>query len=551
MIAKSPEFITVILAGTKGARLFPLTSSKTPKHLMPVGGVAILSRLLDTIQSSGFRSSIIAVANDDSDTVPFLKDCGFVVKDSTATTDKSTDVTDPFLDQQHGLQHGSSQPNVTLEKEKGSNKDSQCFEVTVVAMSEDCTGSAEALRQLDSSIPSKSHVVVIPGDLVVLEEKILTKLVDTHRQGNIGVLTEPHSAVTMLLADVGEQDEHGIPLKESAKQKKGGLAREIEDIEYIGLSFGCDDATGTSKQAPRVVWKQSKVDVEDDDGTGSTPKLSFPKIRLHASSITRVRTDWSDLHTYAISPWVRKLLIARPAVDSLQGDIVPLLVSRQFKGVLSTFGETALQENKDMVGNLLGQPPFTTADSTLVASPEMDSSTTDKVVDGGKIHEYAVSAVVLESQSGSNSTNTVMALRASSVPAYLYSCRELVTSAVEDDNHIKNPCLNLPEKTQLQTKFHSVLLQDASTGEKVRCQFSTVGRRTKLGSKCRLNNVVVMDDVTVGDNCILQNSILGAGCSVGDNCNLNDCQVAPGATIPSGTKEKGESFFEDETAHDE
>jgi len=522
--------------------------------LMPVGGVPILSRLLDTIQSSGFSSSIIAVSGDDSVTVPFLKDHGFSVKDSATTTDKPDVTADPFLDQQHGLEHGSSNPHVTLEqKDISNNKALQSFEVTVVPLSEDCAGSAEALRQLDASIPSKSHVVVIPGDLVVLEEKILTKLVDTHRQGNVEVLTNPHSAVTMLLADVGEQDEHGIPLKESAKQKKGGLAREIEDIEYIGLSFASNDAisTRTFKQAPRVIWKQSKMDVEDDDGTGSTPKLRFPKMRLHASSITRVRTDWSDLHTYAVSPWVRQLLVARPHADSLQGDILPLLVSRQFKGVLATFGETALQENKDLVGNVLGQPPFAaTADET---SPEMDSSTTDKLLDSsGKIHSYAVSAVVLESKSEkSTNSNTVMALRASSVPAYLYSCRELVARAVEDDNHIHNHCLKLPEKTQLQTKFHSVLLQEASTGDKVRCQFSTVGRRAKLGSKCRLNNVVVMDNVTVGDNCVLQNSILGAGCIVGDNCNLNDCQVAPGTAIPSGTKEKGESFLQEEMAHDE
>jgi hypothetical protein len=51
-------------------------------------------------------------------------------------------------------------------------------------------------------------MVVVPGDLVVLKKNI-----------NLDALirSDDESACTALLVDVGEMDEHGVPLKESAK----------------------------------------------------------------------------------------------------------------------------------------------------------------------------------------------------------------------------------------------------------------------------------------------------------------------------------------------
>jgi hypothetical protein len=57
--------------------------------------------------------------------------------------------------------------------------------------------------------------VVLPGDLVVFETSVLAQLVDAHRQSNL--TSSVSTACTVLLADVGEQDEHGVPLKESSK----------------------------------------------------------------------------------------------------------------------------------------------------------------------------------------------------------------------------------------------------------------------------------------------------------------------------------------------
>jgi NDP-sugar pyrophosphorylase family protein len=90
------------------------------------------------------------------------------------------------------------------------------MKVTLLTLSEDCAGSAEALRQVSEKISENSNIVVMPGDLVVTEASVLTQLVNAHRQSNLPP-NNISTACTMLLAHVGEQDENGIPLKESSK----------------------------------------------------------------------------------------------------------------------------------------------------------------------------------------------------------------------------------------------------------------------------------------------------------------------------------------------
>lgn len=299
--------------------------------------------------------------------------------------------------------------------------------------------------------------------------------------------------------------------------KKGGLARDEEAMEYIALQQQ-QQHSPCSQLAPRVIWKQSKIDVEEDeDWVGQTPKLIVPKARLRGccgGMVTQVSTDWADLHVYVLSPWLRVCVRERNLL-SIQGDGIPLWVTRQFQGIRKTFGSHVRDAVVDRVLS-----PLVAGQQTLSTSEE----------------EYFVRAYVLDGWK---------ALRACTIPAYLYACREVVNRAIDDNhNETKNPCVALPLNTTVNDKFHSIVLDGATLGDKVTCKSSTVGRRCLINAKCRLNNVVVMDDVTVRDNCILQNSILGSGCTIGENCNLNDCQVAPGRDVPAGTKEKGESLMD-------
>jgi translation initiation factor eIF-2B subunit gamma len=411
-----------------------------------------------------------------------LKECGFIhCVLATAHEDK---VTYGVLKQVDGLQHISG--NSFLLKDS--------LAVTLHQLPEDCAGSLQALKNIEdlSLFSPSSHVVVLPGDLVITDSSVIKDAANSHRQGYSETL---ETACTVLLADVGEEDENGIPLKESAKAKKNGLSREEDMIEYIGLSMDIS----SSSFIPRVVWKQSKIDVEEDvDMVGTTPKLVLPKPRLRFGGLTRVRTDWHDIHVYILSPWVRKLCLARPTLFSIKDDLVPLLVEAQFRGIESAFGD---QE---------------------AARESFRNDEIDKV--------FAVRAHVFDG---------LKAMRASTLPAYLVACREIVKLSLSAGKH-SALYVSLPDGSNVNAKFHSAIIKGAEMGDKVQIKSSVVEAGTKFGAKCKLNNVVVLANTIVGENVVLQNAVVGEGCTIGENCSLSNVRVGHGKVIAPGTKEKGD-----------
>lgn len=154
-----------------------MTSADMPKHLLPVAGFPSILRLIQSL--SNFPELVIAVNQQDSLTLETL------VKEVCTLKDNTEDV--------WNLEYKATKQKITLLK-----------------LSEDCFGSADALRQVEAKhiIHPKTRVVVIPGDLVILKRHL-----------NLDALIRPSndSACTTLLIDVGEVDEHGVPLKESAK----------------------------------------------------------------------------------------------------------------------------------------------------------------------------------------------------------------------------------------------------------------------------------------------------------------------------------------------
>jgi translation initiation factor eIF-2B subunit gamma len=261
------------------------------------------------------------------------------------------------------------------------------------------------------------------------------------------------------------------------------------------------DASAPPPPLPRIVLKQSKMDIEaDEDMTGSTAKLHVPKARLRHGKLL-VKLSWDDVHVYSLAPWMRELLLARKGLSSLQEDLLPLLIARQFRGKMATFGKSLDQKSQE-----------TEETEGIQKSNEEDSP-------------YSVVAVVLEAKA---------VVRANTVSAYHFACRETVTNGER---------LTMPTESTWNGKFQTLVLKDTTLGAKINMKSSVVGRGCELGAKCRLNNVVVMDNVIIGENCSLQNTLIGSGAKLGNNCSLNDCQVGPGKEIEAGTKEKGESFM--------
>jgi hypothetical protein len=438
----------------------------------------------------------------------------------------------------------------------------------------------------------------------------------------------------MVFADVGAEDGNGTPLKESSKAKMGLLSRSEEDAEYVGLSsevpppssgslaspsYSRTSSASASAPSRRVVLKRSKLDVEEDEGTGSTPKLVVPRRRLHAAgadmrgggrmkggeggrrlplvatsdtdSVDRspsisLRTDLLDVHLYAISNWVFRLMHARPKMQSFQAEVLPLLIARQYRGVEAAFGPTAwrdesnrerlrgvlremdgvavvpedggcgggcdVESSRDKVSTLLGMYASGRANGGLGAFVPNggigpaggggggDEADPPDASSGPSFpasrHRFAVSAQVLSRGASS------LTLRACTIPSLLYGCGEVTARILKLDPDA-SASLVAPG-ARLSTKFNSILMPGCTLGEKVQTKSCTIGRDVVLGDKAKLNNVVVMDNATIGPNTVLQQCFVGANARIGANCNLKDCQVGPGASVPAGTRstEKGEAF---------
>jgi NDP-sugar pyrophosphorylase family protein len=205
----APEYVAVVLASSPGSRLFPVTSSELPKHMMPMAGIPVISRLLTAVAASGFQESVVLLSHEDQVTIPHLKKELVLEGDDSGSKKK-------------GYKISSTKPNLVLESLAGDEKG--LMKITILTLDADCQGSIDALRQVEDAavVPASSNMVVIPGDLVVFDASAFSDLCNTHRKGYQGVSNGAKSikittACTVLLVDVGEQDEHGLPLKESAK----------------------------------------------------------------------------------------------------------------------------------------------------------------------------------------------------------------------------------------------------------------------------------------------------------------------------------------------
>lgn len=272
-----PEFVAVILASTAGTRLFPLTSEgddesddefdalpqepdegeeedgdgdanaavmagsgdmtaqadssnndddpTVPKHLLPVAGTSILRRLLGSVATAGFVKCVVAVSASDN---------GLTAKTLLSDGSGISRISDNLLRMEAGnagSSSGSSSSGGGAKRGKKSSDGSSnaSMEVSIISLDSNCGGSADAIRHLSTvgAIPSSSHLVVMPGDLVLGSSLgdggTLRLLADAHRRGQepsevsttASVFSPP--ACTLLLSDVGDEDENGVPLKESAK----------------------------------------------------------------------------------------------------------------------------------------------------------------------------------------------------------------------------------------------------------------------------------------------------------------------------------------------
>ena len=234
--------------GAKEAEAAAGTSSDdddptVPKHLLPVAGTSIVRRLLGSVASAGFSRCVVAVAASDNG----LTAKSVLAEEAAASSggggsSSISRVGDHVLRLVIGGCSSSSSAGGGGKKGKGSTDGAvKTMEIYIVTLGASCGGSADAIRHLSGAgaVPASSHLVILPGDLVLAaslgDGSSLRLLADAHRRGQQSGCTRSERAgdasfappaCTVLLSDVGDEDENGIPLKESAKvrSERGGMS---------------------------------------------------------------------------------------------------------------------------------------------------------------------------------------------------------------------------------------------------------------------------------------------------------------------------------------
>ena len=213
----------VVLASSKGSRLFPMTTKDNPKHLLPVAGIPSIVRLLESL--SPFSQIVITVAEDDTKTLPTLLGNNSnisSINNNPSSQQQSTGLfTLAAANNSNNNNASTNTANKSCWELKSETKPGQ--RIYLVKLSEDCYGSVDVLRIVEETklIDPETRIVVFPGDLVILKKNT----------GLLEPLIRPSStevACTAMLVDVLEQDEHGLPLKESAKVRKEMYRKKVE-----------------------------------------------------------------------------------------------------------------------------------------------------------------------------------------------------------------------------------------------------------------------------------------------------------------------------------
>ena len=305
--------------------------------------------------------------------------------------------------------------------------------------------------------------------------------------------------------------------------KKGGFAREEEDIEFIAYN------TKTNQ----IIFKKSKIDIEEDHNQeGSTPKIQLSLHRLLNHKID-IRMDINDLHVYILSPWMLYILNhVRLNISNLQMEFIPLLISRQFRS----------STNLSSMQYVFGNENYWDKNyyHNTYKSNNNNKAIIDDFLNDKRYHSKNTFGVYGHIIPRRDETTQVLAVRCCTISSYLFANRDYLLRLINQQSSTSS-------SFYLDAKCQSIILYNDDQSKqnlphKITCKRCIIGKNITIGARCKLNNVVIYDNVSIGDNCTLQNSVIGYNVKIGDNVSLNDVQVSHDVVVANGTKLKNESI---------
>ena len=384
-------------------------------------------------------------------------------------------------------------------------------DVQVVAAADDAD-TADALRAAMPTVsPDAQVLAVVAGDLVT--DVRLSDVLATHVRGG--------AVATCLLAK--RRAWNGVDMK---------VGRPPKGAHYVGLA------------------NDRLLLMADEEHVDKVLKLRRPMLnqleKLGAPPVGNlvVHTDLLDAQLYVLdrAP-VSALLDAKPHMTSLQLDVVPALVRRQFRGEVA------------------GSNP---AGSALLARSAGSETSGDAglmeavfgVANEGETHRRPnhLGAVALGGPCCAHlAPDDAYCARVDTVvPALLEVSREVASSQPGDAAHLNGRKMSYPYENFVDP---SVVIGGKSTigpgcivgvgtsfGEKCSVKRSVVGAGCSVGDGVRLVNCVVMNRATIEDGATVQGSVIGPRAVIGAGASLRECLVEAEFEVEEGDDVRSETL---------
>ncbi|RWS03865.1 translation initiation factor eIF-2B subunit gamma-like isoform X1 [Dinothrombium tinctorium] len=337
-------------------------------------------------------------------------------------------------------------------------------------------GTADSLRLIENKI--HNDMLLISCD--ILTDFDLLHLINLYRIYN--------PTLTVVLSTNSMLNEGSVP----GKKGKGKIERDLIGFEV--------------KDKNKLLFLNSEADFEEE--------VPFHKSILRNCPQFEVHTDYLDTHIYVLKKWVLKFLVNQKNISSIKGELIPILIRKQFSKRLCNQKEM----NSGFATSSIDVKPLVTDyfknDEITIALQKLESSS--------KSEKACTSENKIECLAYLMKEN--FCIRTNHLLGYVEANRRLPSSSTGSEYSTpKSPASKVLDKVQIGNDC--LIGNGTKIGERSAIKKSVIGSNCNLGEKVKIANSIIMDNVVIEEGCNIQGSIVCNGVYMNHNAEIKDCVI--------------------------
>lgn len=379
------------------------------------------------------------------------------------------------------------------------------LEFVTVSTKADC-GTAESILSLRDKI--RGDFVVHSCDTII-DPKALSFLVNHYR------LYDP--ILSMILSDNAK---YFHPRPVPGRMEKERYMRDVIAVEPLDK---LDLTSSDGYSANKVVFMHSERDLKQK------LKIRSRQLALHPS--LEVYSRFLDAHVYVCKQEMLEFMTVNNDMAVLKGEMIPLLISRQFSQLNQSRGHDTMEE--DDVEEI--RSTKIQSDYEIELKEKLENFQPRKA---NQSNCFQKASIPKPTACHAIIVKNLISYRANTMGCYLDCNRD--AKSILSHFGLKN----------LNTLKECVLGENTIVGEKCLIKKGSIGSNCKIGDKVKLIDCVIMDNVEIESNTSLNECIVGSNSKIGPKCDLKSCIIGYKQVVPGGKKSNGDVMIDDDYAID-